>query len=319
MTRTTGKPKSGIYGLTFKGNDGTFSVSPSSVSLPLNTPVTVKVTATPTAGGHSATMLIDDPKTKGLDGSMMAVVAAGETFAGPQYTLTKTGVAKRNVAQSFFVTVPAGVKALELGLSGLAAGSQTRFLAFHPYGVPLDNTSTPNCYPNYPADATEGNGCNPYSRAYSNPQPGVWEVLVEARRTSPLLDNPFTLTAKLLGATVDPAVDHPRQRDAGPADAGAVDSCTTIRRCDRARARAARSARRSSERRVDRRRRIAASTRSRCLPAPLGSTWHRQPVRSERRPRPVPSTSRTATRSVDADGDSEESISLADPSRARTP
>jgi hypothetical protein len=206
LTRTTGKPKSGVYGLTFKGNDGTFSVSPTSVSLPLNTPVTVKVTATPAAGGHSATMLIDDPKTKGLDGSMMAVVAAGETFAGPQYTLTKTGVAKRNVAQSFFVTVPAGVKALELGLSGLAAGSQTRFLAFHPYGVPLDNTSTPNCYPHYPSDATEGNGCNPYSRAYSNPQPGVWEVLVEARRTSPLLANPFTLTAKLLGATVDPEV-----------------------------------------------------------------------------------------------------------------
>ena len=44
------------------------------------------------------------------------------------------------------------------------------------------------------------------SRAYSNPQPGVWEVLVESRRTSPLLNNPFTLTAKLLGATVTPAV-----------------------------------------------------------------------------------------------------------------
>ena len=78
LTRTTGKAKSGTYALSFKGNDGTFSVSPSSVSLPLNSPVTVKVTATPAAGGHSATMLIDDPKTKGLDGSMMAVVVAGE-------------------------------------------------------------------------------------------------------------------------------------------------------------------------------------------------------------------------------------------------
>ena len=39
LTRTTGKAKSGVYALTFKGNDGTFSVSPSSVSLPLNSAV----------------------------------------------------------------------------------------------------------------------------------------------------------------------------------------------------------------------------------------------------------------------------------------
>jgi hypothetical protein len=168
--------------------------------------VKVKLTATPTAGGHSATMLIDDPQTKGLDGSMMAVVAAGDTFTGPQYTVTKTGVAKRNVAKSYFVTVPAGVKALEVSMSGLETNSQTRFLAFHPYGVPLDSTSTPNCYPHYPSDADEGNGCDPHSRAYSNPTPGVWEVLVESRRTSPLLANPYTLTVKLLGATVNPAV-----------------------------------------------------------------------------------------------------------------
>ena len=69
--------------------------------------------------------------------------------------------------------------------------------------MPLDSTSTPNCYTNY--GTPEGNGCDPNNRAYSNPQPGVWEILVESRRTSPLLDNPFTLTAKLLGVQVDPA------------------------------------------------------------------------------------------------------------------
>ena len=124
-------------------------MSPSSVALPLNTPVTVTVTAKPTAGGHSATMLIDDPETKGLDGSMMAVVAAGKSFDAPDYTVAETGVAKRNVAQSYFVTVPKGAKALTVSMSGLAPKSQTRFLAFHPYGLPLDNTSTPNCYSNY--------------------------------------------------------------------------------------------------------------------------------------------------------------------------
>lgn len=201
LKRTTGKAKSGTYALTFKGNDNTFSVSPSAVDLPLDQPVTVKVTATPQAGAHSAVLDIDDPKTRGLDGSMMAVVAAGEAFPA-NYTITHTGVAKRNEAQRFYVTVPAGAKALQVGMSGLDAGSQTRFLAFHPYGLPLDNTSTPNCYSSY---GTDGNGCNPALRTYADPLPGVWEILVESRRTSPLLDNPFTLTVKLLGASVDPA------------------------------------------------------------------------------------------------------------------
>jgi hypothetical protein len=203
LTRTTGaKSSPGLYQLSFKGNDGTFSVVPPVIGLPLNKPQTVKVTAKPSAGGHSATMIIDDTSTKGLDGTMMAVVAAGKTFGAPSYTITETGVAKRNVARSYFVTVPQGAKALTVSMSGLLSGSQTRFLAFHPYGVPLDSTSTPNCYSNY---GTNGNGCPPDKRTYANPTPGVWEILVEARRTSPMLDNPFTMTASVLGVRVDPA------------------------------------------------------------------------------------------------------------------
>jgi hypothetical protein len=203
LTRTDGPAQSGNYKLSFLGNDGTFALSQSKVSLPLNTPVTIRVTAKPKVGAHSAVLNIDDAKTKGLDGSMMAAVAAGEQYPTSSYTITKNGTAKRNEAQRYYVTVPAGVKALEVSMSGRSAGSQTRFLAFHPYGVPLDSTSTPNCYSNY--GTPEGNGCNPNVRAYTDPLPGVWEILVEARRTSPLLSNPFTLTTKLLGATVDPA------------------------------------------------------------------------------------------------------------------
>jgi hypothetical protein len=202
LTRTTGAKAPGQYRLSFEGNDGTFSVSPSSLALPIGKAQTVKVTATASAGAHSATMLIDDASTVGLDGSMMAVVATGKTFDAPSYSVTESGVAKRNVARSYFVTVPKGAKALTVSMSGLQAGSQTRFLAFHPYGVPLDSTSTPNCYSNY---GTNGNGCPPDKRTYANPTPGVWELLVEARRTSPQLENPFTMTASVLGVRVDPA------------------------------------------------------------------------------------------------------------------
>ena len=51
---------------------------------------------------------------------------------------------------------------------------------------------------------------SPTSRTVSNPQAGVWEVTVDARRTS---DNntqagaPFTLTMSILGATVSPNPD----------------------------------------------------------------------------------------------------------------
>ena len=203
LTRTTGsKAKPGLFNLSFKGNDGTFSVQPRQLALPVGAPQTVEITAKPSAGSHSATMLIDDTSTTGLDGSMMAVVAAGKDFSGPGYQVTESGLAKRNVAKSYFVTVPKGAKALKIGMSDLAEGSQTRFLTFHPYGLPLDPTSTPNCYSNYGTPA--GNGCAPAIRTYANPTPGVWEILVESRRTSPLLDNPFTLTAQILGAQVDP-------------------------------------------------------------------------------------------------------------------
>src|SRR5262249_30865327 len=53
-------------------------------------------------------------------------------------------------------------------------------------------------------------GCStgtPSSRTTTNPQTGVWEVTVEARRTSDADPVPFTLTASILGATVAPNPD----------------------------------------------------------------------------------------------------------------
>ena len=49
------------------------------------------------------------------------------------------------------------------------------------------------CYAGY----LEGNGCNPTTRTYNNPSAGVWELVVESRRTSPLLDNPYHLEATI--------------------------------------------------------------------------------------------------------------------------
>jgi hypothetical protein len=110
---------------------------------------------------------------------------------------------QRNSHKSYFVTVPEGAKNLEVAIGGLDEGSQTRFIGIHPYGLPVDPTSTINCYPNYENPA---NTCRPDVRSYENPLAGVWEIEVESRRTSPLLDNPFKLDVTVLGAAFDPAV-----------------------------------------------------------------------------------------------------------------
>ncbi|NEE08412.1 hypothetical protein G3M58_18385, partial [Streptomyces sp. SID7499] len=98
------------------------------------------------------------------------------------------GSVQRNGTTSYFVNVPEGAKTLEVALSALRSGSQTRFVSLHPYGTPVDPTTTTFCYPNYENPA---NTCRPDARSYKDPQPGVWEIEVEARRTSPLLDNPY--------------------------------------------------------------------------------------------------------------------------------
>ncbi|MGI5443296.1 S8 family serine peptidase [Streptomyces shenzhenensis] len=201
ITRTSGADKALRHELHFENNAGdTFRiVGPDEVKLPLNRPVTVKVQAAPrSAGLKSAILEVDDPRTKGVDKQILTTVVVA---APVHYTYAASGSVQRNSTQSYFLTVPEGAKSLEVAIGGLRDKSQTRFISVHPYGVPVDNTSTPYCYNNY----LNGNGCRPDVRSYADPQAGVWEVEVEARRTSPLLDNPYKLDVTVLGAVFDPA------------------------------------------------------------------------------------------------------------------
>ena len=211
ITRTTGARASGSYATSVIGNDGTFSVSPATVFLPLGTPVTVQVTATPTPGAHTALLRLDDSKTLGVDSSTMLAVVAGSALAAPAFEAGAAGTTARNQAVRHYVTVPTGAKALQVQIGGLAAGTQTRFIAFHPFGLPIDSTSSLACYSNFSNEST----CNSAKRVYSNPQPGVWEILVETRRTSPVASTGYTLTTSVLGVTVDPASQEVATATAG--------------------------------------------------------------------------------------------------------
>ncbi|MFF2775806.1 S8 family serine peptidase [Streptomyces sp. NPDC058052] len=190
VTRTAGAAGPVAYEVGLKGGGGTFSV-PSSVVLAKGVPTALKVTAKPgTQGVHSAVLTLDDPRTRATEQhTMLAVEAAVPLAAGTP--LTVTGVSHRNDTIHYTVAVPAGANALTVSLDGLDEGSQTRWWAFRPTGVSGESSAagTIYCYNNY----LDGYGCDPGTRTYAKPAAGVWELVVESRRTSPLWANPYAL------------------------------------------------------------------------------------------------------------------------------
>ncbi|MDX2679488.1 S8 family serine peptidase [Streptomyces soliscabiei] len=200
ITRTSGADKAVRHKLHLENNAaGTFRILGSDeVKLPLNKPVTVRIQAQPKAAGIASAILeVDDPKTEGLDKQILNTVVVSTPV---KHTFHVSNTVQRNSFQSYFLTVPEGAKSFEVAIGGLKDKSQTRFISIHPYGVAVEDTSTIYCYSNYP----NTNGCRPDARSYQNPQAGVWEIEVESRRTSPLLDNPYKLDATVYGVAFDP-------------------------------------------------------------------------------------------------------------------
>lgn len=192
LTRTTGADQAEPYLLDLQGDDGTFTV-PHQVMLKKNTPTAVRVTATPhSQGHHSAVLTVDNPTSKATEQFAMLAVQAAVPLA-PGNTWTADGTVNRNDTVIYSVAVPAGATSLTVDLSGIADGSQARWWAYGPDGLSAEKSAggTIYCYPNY----LDGNGCAPLSRTYANPEAGVWEFVVEARRTSPQFKNPYHLEA----------------------------------------------------------------------------------------------------------------------------
>jgi subtilisin family serine protease len=208
FTRTSGGGGTSTFNLSWVGNDGTFSTAASSIALPLNSPVTLAVTVHPTsAGTHSAILNLDNPSTAGIEAQTLNTVIAAEQFnAANNYSITHSGTIGRNQVTSFFYNVPANTPAFKVDMVGggtTPGAGQIRFLRFHPYGVGVEDNSSLSCY-NPTSGSCSG---SPTSRTQTNPQAGVWEVVVEARRTSDAENAPYSLTASILGATVSPNPD----------------------------------------------------------------------------------------------------------------
>jgi hypothetical protein len=210
LRRTSGAAGNVRYKLSWLSGDGTFATA-GTVTLPLNTDVQLPVgIRARSVGAHSALLLFDDPSSPGIEFQTLNTVVVPNALSTATPSKTFSGTIGRNQTRSYFFQVPAGVTAFKVDLSGpnaTAGTGQARFLRFSPYGLPSESAETNSLYCYSPPVAGGTCGGDPLSRTVSNPLPGVWEITVEARRTSDVLNTPYTLTASLLGVSVAPNPD----------------------------------------------------------------------------------------------------------------
>ncbi|MGH8518841.1 MAG: S8 family serine peptidase, partial [Panacagrimonas sp.] len=194
------------YNLTWVGNDGTFS---SPATLALGNSASLVVTITPAAAGlHSAILNVDDANTVGIDyQTMNTVVAALPLNADNNFKQTVTGSADRpdtNKPRHFFA-VPVGTTMIRVTATVLTGRMRT--LRQHPFGVPLDSTST-TAYCSAGTTCQSGQPAGTIQRTFtptaSTPVVGVWEVTLDTSRTSTASPSTYSLTFESFSVTIDP-------------------------------------------------------------------------------------------------------------------
>lgn len=190
LTRTSGAEGVQVYRLEIEGDDeGTYS-APRHVDLPRGEAVTVTVKASPDAVGvHNAVLKVDNPRTRALEQAVMLTAVTAEEGA-----VTAEGSLGRALTEDVFVAVPAGTAEMTVDLSGVAGDSRIRWMAFSPLG-PLGEPGSGQCYTNIAGDP-----CDPLSRTYTDPVPGIWHLVVETARSSPAAENPYRLEVQLTRA-----------------------------------------------------------------------------------------------------------------------
>ncbi|MBB6172098.1 subtilisin family serine protease [Nocardiopsis mwathae] len=195
ITRDTGGDAVQQYRVRVIGDDGVFS-APRHIKLGKGEETALKVTATPQAGANSAILQLDNPRTRGVEHTvMLTVITPDVELGGGDTSWTAQGEVARAEAGSRFVAVPPGTRALTVELSGVADRSRIRWTAFSPLGPSGENV-TGHCYTNLP----ETGNCNALTRTYNNPTPGIWDLALDAASSSPVADNPYEL-----GVSITPA------------------------------------------------------------------------------------------------------------------
>ena len=140
---------------------------------------------------------------------MNTVIAPYDVHAANDYSQAITSDIARGQTKHYFFRVPTSTPAFKVDLSSPHDFGHRRrairFIRWHPWGLGIDSTRCPTATPPAGRHVLDGQR---NSRTVSNPQAGVWEVTVDARRNSDGYPTPRVhADGDLLGATVSPNPD----------------------------------------------------------------------------------------------------------------
>ena len=173
FTRTSGSAAPTSYVVRWSGDNTVFH-SPDTIRLPLNTPVALPVRINVvTSGIHSAILNLDEPGgARSVYQVLNTVVAAEQFTAAQNYTVTRAGSAEYPGYTSYFFNVPKNTSAFKVEAKIQTGSMKLRFM--RPTGKEFDHArDTPvRWQPEYQTGGT-------LDRIISDPEPGVWQVVIE--------------------------------------------------------------------------------------------------------------------------------------------
>jgi subtilisin family serine protease len=184
FTKTGG---GGTYNLSWRGNDGSFSLPAGQTTLAIanrgSASLTITVrprTVAQGSGVSSALLILDDPKTLGIEyATLNTIITSIPLTAANNYRATIATSASRFEASrpKMFFDVPLGATAMRLTLN-ITNQSRVNATPVHPYGVPLTGipltTGPTNTAANPPRTLVVTTG----------PTEGVWEIASQASRAN---------------------------------------------------------------------------------------------------------------------------------------
>ncbi|MEP6694145.1 MAG: S8 family serine peptidase [Chloroflexota bacterium] len=191
------------YNLSWRGNDGSFSLPAGQTTLTIGNKgsATLTVTVRPRAAGSgvsSALLLLDDPKTVGVEyATLNTIITSIPLTAANNYIGTVTASASKFQAgqgKAFF-DVPLGTTAMRMTLN-ITNNGRVNATALHPYGIPLTAATQAIGFTTGPASD---------SRVLTTgPTDGVWEVVSAASRAAVPNDSTYTVSFEAFKVTLSP-------------------------------------------------------------------------------------------------------------------
>ena len=201
LTRRSGPSAPMTFDVEWDGNAAAVFSSPPTVTLPLDVPTTVTVTATPREHGvHTAHLTLRHDDVTGYAHRMLAAVVAPEPLdAGNDWTARNEVQVPRPGMRSLFFSVPEGADALKLEL------------AWEERPVTMSVVRPDTRLQRGELARRDGSGV---VQVVADPMPGTWEVRLadvadvrefdweQAKKEEPVPPTPATLTVSALAADV---------------------------------------------------------------------------------------------------------------------